>query len=483
LTREPGNEFSNAMTPGGDRIIFTATAPSAGLYSVKWDGSDAKKLGPTASVQHASLTGDKIVLVTGSQAATTGPAGGGYKTVAINDRIRIDLAQQSSQMFLETSYTLDEQYYHPTMNGRDWPALTRQYHDLALKARTNSEFSWVANQFIGELGGSHLGMYGSGFNSPISESLGRLGTFHQRVDGGFEVLGIIDESPAAKGPMALEVGDIITAVEFEPIGEDQTLEMALKGRLGEETAITILRAGDGDEEPAELTVLLTPTSWGEIRSLRYQQWRLDNARLVDELSGGRLGYIHVQSMNQPSLDVFERDLFAAADGKDGLIIDVRNNGGGWTADRLLASIMVQSHAYTVPRGVDWSVTGHYPQDRLFIQRYTLPANMLCNEKSYSNAEIVAHAFKVLKRGTLVGQQTNGSVISTSGFALIDGTFVRLPLRGWFVDDQKGPGGLGSDMELYGAMPDIIVPQTPESEVADVDEQLKAAVDDLLTRID
>ena len=187
-------------------------------------------------------------------------------------------------------------------------------------------------------------------------------------------------------------------------------------------------------------------------------------------------------MNQQSLDVFERDLFAAAEGKDGLIIDVRNNGGGWTADRLLSSIMVQEHAYTVPRGADWNVTGHYPQDRLFIQRYTLPINMLCNEKSYSNAEIISHAFKVLKRGTLVGQQTHGSVISTGGFGLIDGTSVRLPFRGWFVDDGQGPNGLGSNMELNGAMPDLVVEQTPEAESADVDEQLRAAVADLLKRL-
>ena len=221
-------------------------------------------------------------------------------------------------------------------------------------------------------------------------------------------------------------------------------------------------------------MLVTPTSYNALRTLRYNAWRERNAELVHEWSDGRLGYIHIQGMNQPSLDVFERDLFAAAEGRDGLIVDVRNNGGGWTADRVLASIMVRPHAYTVPRGQDWAVRGHYPQDRLFIQRYTMPMNMLCNEKSYSNAEIVSHAFKTLGRGTLVGQQTHGSVISTGGWSLLDGTWVRLPFRGWFVQD-----GTNRDMELNGAMPDLVVPQTPEAEVAGDDEQLRAAVDDLL----
>jgi tricorn protease len=196
---------------------------------------------------------------------------------------------------------------------------------------------------------------------------------------------------------------------------------------------------------------------------------------VDEWSNGQLGYIHIRAMDQASLDDFERDLYAAAEGKRGLLIDVRNNGGGFTADLLLSSIMAQPHAYTVPRDGDMSVRTGYPQDRLFIQRYTLPINMLCNEKSFSNAEITSHAFKTLKRGTLIGQQTYGGVISTGGTSLLDGTTVRLPFRGWYLAD-------GTDMENNGAIPDIIVPQTPEDESTATDTQLRVAVDDLLKRL-
>jgi len=181
-------------------------------------------------------------------------------------------------------------------------------------------------------------------------------------------------------------------------------------------------------------------------------------------------------MNIPSLFEFERDLFAAAHGREGLLVDVRNNGGGHTADYVLGSLMVRPHAYTVPRGADPSHTDGYPQDRLFIQRYTRPVNMLCNEKSFSNAEIVSHAFKTLDRGNLVGQETYGGVISTGGTRLLDGTFVRLPFRGWYLPD-------GTDMENNGAVPDILVEQTPEDESEKYDRQLKVAVDDLLERLE
>jgi tricorn protease len=98
--------------------------------------------------------------------------------------------------------------------------------------------------------------------------------------------------------------------------------------------------------------------------------------------------------------------------------------------------------------------------------------MLCNEKSFSNAEIISHAFKTLGRGPLVGQQTAGGVISTGSESLVDGTTVRLPFRGWYLFD-------GTDMEENGAMPDFVVLQTPEDEVRAFDAQLAKVVEELL----
>ena len=247
------------------------------------------------------------------------------------------------------------------------------------------------------------------------------------------------------------------------------------GTLGRETVVRLMRVPAAGGDAMELDAILVPSSSGEIRELSYQETLRRSREEVDRLSGGRIGYIHIASMDQPSLDAYERDLYAAAAGKDGLIVDVRNNGGGWTADRLLASIMIPPHAYTVPRGADPSKKGHYPVDRLFIQRYSQPMAMLCNEKSFSNAEITAHAFKTLKRGTLVGMQTYGGVISTGSASLVDGTTVRTPFRGWYLPD-------GTDMELNGAKPDLVVPQTPEDECAGRDAQLEAAVKDLMGRL-
>ena len=242
--------------------------------------------------------------------------------------------------------------------------------------------------------------------------------------------------------------------------------------MGKEVTLTVKRGAEAARE--SLDVLATPISYDAETTLRYDWWCKRNAEEVAKISGGKIGYLHIRSMGEESLVDFERDLYAAADGKEGLLIDVRNNGGGWTADRVLASIMVQPHAYTVPRGGSVH-TDAYPRDRLYIQRYTKPVNMLCNEKSFSNAEIISHAFKTLKRGNLCGQQTYGGVISTDAFNLLDGTLVRIPFRGWFLPD-------GTDMENHGAMPDVVTIQTPEDEAAGIDRQLKEATEDLMKRI-
>lgn len=473
ITSSNGDEYDTLITPAGDRVIYRT---SKGLYSVKYDGKDIKSIGPAASPMHVTLTGDKVIYVASSQAGYTNPASGGPKTVDISAQINIDLRAQSLQKFNQLSRTLGMMFYHPTMKGLNWSALTEQYAQLAQHARTGYEFEVIAERLMGELNGSHLGAYAPSETIPNTLPQGRLGIKTKRVPNGYEITEIFISARSSKGDMALQKGDIITHVELTPIKENDTLWSTLAGRIGKETIFTVERTNkDNPDMKTTLNLLHTPISSRDYRALAYKNIRQRNADLVEKWSDGKLGYIHIQSMNQASLDVYERDLYAAANGKKGLLIDVRNNGGGWTTDRLLSSIMAEPHAYTIPRGAPSDIKNGYPRDRLFIQRYTLPINMLCNEKSFSNAEIISHAFKTLKRGTLVGQETYGGVISTGSFTLIDGTRVRLPFRGWYLPD-------GTDMENNGAVPDLIVPQTPKAESNDNDEQLKAAVEDLLKRI-
>jgi len=490
ITTMPQSESQVEITPGGDRIIFvgdTRSDPEAdegsraggSLLSVKWDGTDQKRLGAGGNVQQITLTGDKVLVLREGRLSTVPPGGGESKNIDFAATTPVDRREQMRRRFLGVSRALGEGFYHPTMKGLDWNALTQRYLELAMAARTSDEFDDVAARFVGELNASHLGVSSPADFSIERRPQGRLGVRSRAHADGFEIVEVFPGGPAAKSPTPLIVGDVVIAVAGRNAADASTLEELFAGRMGEETIVRVRRippqGGAAATTPVELDAIVVPVSAGEQGALAYRATRLANAAEVERLSSGRIGYIHIQGMNQQSLDEFERDLFAAAEGKEGLIVDVRNNGGGWTADRLLASIMAPVHAYTVPRGADPAYTLGYPRDRLFIQRYTLPVTMLANEKSFSNAEITAHAFKTLKRGTLVGETTNGGVISTGGTRLLDGTSVRMPFRGWYLPD-------GTDMENNGAVPDLRVPQTPEDESRGEDAQLRKAVEELLGRL-
>lgn len=472
LTDTPESEWGAVVHPGGHAVAYTREDAA---YRVQWDGKDEKKLSGDFDLQHLSLAGDKLVGLQGRTAAVLPIGGGEATTVNVNGNLRVDRQDLWRQRFVEASRALTMSFYDGSFKGIDWPGATAKYAELASRAWTPSEFDDVANRYLGLLSASHMGIRSPKLVAENSQSNGRLGASYQRVADGYEVASIEPNTPAERGPMRLVVGDVITAIDFVPIQAIDTVASRLVGRVGKETAVTVHRLAEGADEAESIHLLLTPISFRAFEDIRYDNWQAENRARVAELSEGRLGYIHIESMNESSLAEYERDLYAACEGKDGLIIDVRDNGGGWTTDRLLASIMTERHAYTVPRGADPNRTNSYPISRLFIARYNLPMNALCNENSFSNAEIFSHAFKTLGRGTLVGNTTAGGVISTGMTRLLDGTTVRLPFRGWFLPD-------GTDMENNGAVPDLLLPQLPSDEAAGNDAQLDAAVKDLLKRL-
>lgn len=488
ITSMPGAESNLAMTPGGDRILFAGSADGErALMSVDFKGQDRKVLqsGGVSGVT-VSLTGDKASFIRSGQVFTVNPkAGGKVEGLPVDAPVTIEIAAQQRQKFLEAANVIGSTFYHPTLKGLDWNALTARYLTLAEGTRTNDEFNRVMMQMFGELDGSHLGIWGgaSPFSAP-PVSTGYLGIFARPAPGGFRVEHVAADTPADAKGVRLRVGDLIEEVDGQRLAADgdslpnHDLDAALAGSAGKETLIRVRRAEPGEGKPAEQLLLMVPMSFGLWDTAQYWDEVGHRQKKVEQLSGGRLGYLHIRAMGEGSVRDFERDLFAAANGKDGLIIDVRDNGGGSTADILLASLTAPNHAYTQPRGVDPKDVPKdaYPRDRRVIYAWTRPINVLINQNSFSNAEIFAHAIKTTGRGRLVGTATFGGVISTGATSLIDGTMVRTPGRGWYLPD-------GTDMENHGAQPDVDVPQMPEDEATGRDRQLEAAVEDLLRRID
>jgi C-terminal processing protease CtpA/Prc len=305
---------------------------------------------------------------------------------------------------------------------------------------------------------------------------GLLGIEGKNTEDGFEVTYVLPGSPADREESKLQVGDVITGINGIEIGLTTNIFWLLEGQRNESVLLSVVRESD----------LIEMVIWPEnsLRTQLYEDWVDSRAELVAQYSNGRLGYIHIQGMNWTSFERFERELMAAGYNKDGIVIDVRYNGGGWTTDYLMAVLTVKQHAYTIPRGAAESLEQHmdfatnYPfGERLPLAAWTKPSIALCNQNSYSNAEIFSHAYKHLDIGTLVGAPTFGAVISTGGYTLSDGSYVRMPFRAWFVKATN------ENMEHGPAVPDIVVDNPPAYRARKVDPQLERAVNELLKQID
>jgi tricorn protease len=479
LTSYDASESELVVSPGADRILFqTRIDDSTGFWSVDRKGEDRKQVA-SSGVSGARLThdGKRVQYVSSGSGRSAGLTGSKSETHGLSAEIQVDVLAEQTQKFAEAARVLGDGFYHPTLKGLDWAALTEAYGSLARRTHTTEGFNRVVEMLFGELDGSHLGISGGATFRADGADTGYLGVTVEPAAGGYRIREVIEGSPAHHPSADLAEGDLIMGIEGSDLAADQSrptvgLYRALAERAGKETLVDVQRA-TGEVE----TLLMTPVSWNEERDLRYAQVVADRRRAVDAASNGRLGYLHIRSMNQASVREFERDLYAAAHGRDGLLIDVRDNGGGSTTDILLASLTAPVHAYTVPRGADAESVPRdaYPRDRRLIYGYARPIVVLINENSFSNAEIFAHSIRTTGRGRLVGTQTFGGVISTGSRTLIDGSRVRMPFRGWYLPD-------GTDMENHGAAPDLDVPRLPGDEEAGTDRQLLAAVADLLQQL-
>ena len=484
LTSTPESESELVMTPAGDRIAFSTVIDGSRSYvSVDYKGKDRKAIkSGSISDPRVSIDGKTLSFVSGGQASTISPSGGKATSLPIDAVIELDRHKELAQKFDEAAGRFGLSFYHPTMKGHDWNAITDRYRTLVIQTRTKPAFQRLVNFMFGEMDASHTGIWGGdGFSAP-SPANGYLGIDFTPVDSGYRIDAILEGGPIDRMKHGPAVGDTIVAVGEILLGDANTesglvdLHGALAGTVGDELLVEFATRDEAGETVYRMG-LVTPVSYSTMSVIRYKDEVAKRRAQVDAMSGGKLGYLHIRSMGMASVRDYERDLFAAGDGKEGLIIDVRDNGGGWTTDILLASLTAPNHAYTIPRGAnpDDVRMDNYPRDRRLIYAYSRPINVLINQNSFSNAEIFAHSIRTAKRGTLIGTQTFGGVISTGSFRLIDGTTVRRPFRGWYLPD-------GTDMENNGAKPDLDIPQMPADEAVGNDPQLEAAINELLGRV-
>jgi tricorn protease len=465
----------------GNQIVWLVNGVPASLPQ----GPGAGGAGRASASLPAAGRGGRggVARPSATPAASTEAAEGGGTTYRFQALQEVDVEKKQAAAFDLCWRTMRDQWYDERLGNRDWNAIRRKYIDVAAKAPDADTLATVIQLMLGELNGSHLGFTTSprAAAAPPGRRRGpapaepetpsattwskvtpHLGVrFQVDYQGpGLKVRDVLPDGPADHQKSRILPGEIFLSIDGRAIEPATDLTGILNGPLARDIHVKVRNAEGKDRE-----VTLRPISYTLARSLLYEKWVKDNRKKVEESSQGTLGYLHISGMNISSFHRFEEELYSVGVGKDGLIIDVRENGGGSTADHLLTALSQPVHALTVPRGGGPG----YPQDRKVYATWNKPIVVLCNQNSFSNAEIFSHAIKTLKRGQLVGVPTAGGVVSTGGTQIMDVGFLRLPFRGWFLI------GDGEDMELNGAVPDHIVWPEPGQMPQGKDVQLDKAV--------
>jgi tricorn protease len=458
-----GSDLWVASSSGGQLVRVTNDHPSPSQiqWSRRFPNTVYFKSGK-GKLYMASASGTDLASLFSGKSGSSG----GANPIPFKVKMTVSRDEEFAEMVEQSWRALEDNFYDPKFHGVDWNAIRQKYKPLVKHCALKEDLYALISLMMGELNASHLGISGP---SPSSEEptadLGLL--FDEGYRGpGLKIAAVVKRGPADRRGISLKPGMLITAIDGTPIAENTNVSQLLNGKAGETVNLQVLASPKADPKDAKArqAVEVQAVDREHLRPLMYARWVDHNARRVAELSGGRLGYIHIPSMDQHGLDTFVRALYSDNFDKDAIVLDVRYNGGGFTHDQVLNYLGAREH--TIFRQRDG---GEGLVLRSYDRKWTKPLVLLINNRSYSDAEIFPNAFRARGLGKLVGVPTAGMVIGTSSVELIDGSSFRIPRIGVYTTR-------GQDMETKGVAPDFLVEQTPDQVAKGLDPQLDKAVE-------
>ncbi len=379
------------------------------------------------------------------------------RTLVVNAERDVEFEKEKKEVFGEAWRILNEHYYDPQFHGANWAALRDHYSAVIEGTRTPDEVRRITSLMIGELNSSHSGISASPATAHVP-STGRLGLEFNPEDG--TILAVTPLGPAAIA--GVKASEKLLEVNGVAIAPGINLDEQLQFRIGRRTLITTSGRKD---------IAVLPVNTATQKRLLYREWVEGRRAAVDQVSGGRQGYVHMLDMSSDSLDQLYLDLDTENQSREGVVVDIRNNTGGFV--NAYALDVFTRRPYLTMTERDHPAT---PARTALGQRsLELPTVLMVNQNSLSDAEDFTEGYRTLKLGKVVGVPTAGWIIFTGGATLIDDSVLRTP-------SVKIAASDGTDMELHPRPVDVTVESPLGKGVAGKDAQLDAAVKSLLAEL-
>src|SRR5262245_19446912 len=389
------------------------------------------------------------------------------KAIAMSAELDVDFSRDKLEAFDQAWTYLRDQFFDEKMNGVDWNAVRTTYEPRVAGSRTPDEMRRIISLMLGELNASHMGITPP--PQATQTTLGRLAVDFDRAEydtsGRLKVAGVVALGPAAIA--GIKPGDYIRQVEGKPIGARQNLDELLDHTIGKRIALGV--AASPTATPRE--VVLKPVDQQTEKGLRYRQWVDQKREYVTTASGGRLGYVHMFDMSANALSQLHVDLDADNHSKDGVVVDVRSNNGGFVNVYAIDVFARRGYFNMLSRGFPSASS----RTVLGQRALELPTILVTNQHSLSDAEDFTEGYRTLKLGKVVGEPTAGWIIYTGAVTLIDGSVLRMPGTKIFASD-------GTPMEMHPRPVDIPVKRPVGESYTAKDSQLDVAVAELLKQI-
>ena len=430
-------------------------AEKIAAYEISGDGS---------TIAYPTESGFKIIAAAGKDDA---------KEVDLSEaHLRINIREEWRQIFEEAWRLQRDFYWAPNYGGVDWAAIKTKYAALLPRVGTRVELNDLIGRMIGELGTSHTYIWGGQErDEPENVAVGLLGADIDFDGRGFRITRIIPvqswagtgSSPLGEPFLAVKAGSYIFSVNGVPLTPGANIYDLLQDQAGKVVRLSIA----DDAAGANQRTINVKTIASE-RDLRYLDWVERNRLAVEKASDGAIGYLHVPDMGGEGLVVFSR-LFYPQYNKKAMIVDIRDNGGGFVSQMILSRLAREVWAFMQPRH---GLVSRYPEKTLHG-----PMAVLIDQFAGSDGDIFPESFRLNNLGPLIGTRTWGGVVGIRGDKpFVDFGVSTQPEYAWWEPKR------GWNLENEGVSPDIEVHITPEDRIAGRDPQLQAAIDWLLKKM-